>query len=166
MFLYPILCLRLAACLASILLDAFAIGHQARPLLSTLRPLSRLRHTIHSCSFFDHRTIFTYNAARFVPSRTSTSHFSFPFPPTRSFLRVVYMVSPLLGLNIQNTWRKLGNCAPPLSISLRLLFCVLTTLSDRSIPTRLRPAISETVRLPLSSFSLSNSHVDNQFAIN
>jgi len=137
MFLYPFLCLRLAACLASILLDAFAIGHQAQPLLSTLRPLSRLRHTIHSCSFFDHHTIFTYNAAWFVASRTSTSHFSFPFPPTCSFLHVVYMVSPLLGLNIQNTQQKLGNCAPPLSISLHLLFCMLMTLSDCSILTQL-----------------------------
>jgi len=97
MFLYLSFVLDPPLLIASFLL--FAIGHQLLPLLSTLRPLSHLRYTIHSRSF-DHHS--TFRIRRRAACRQQDFNFA-PFVlffPTRSFYRVAYTVSRYLGLVI------------------------------------------------------------------
>ena len=101
MFLYLSFVLDSPLLIASFLLFAFAftIGHQLLPLLSTLRPLSHLRYTIHSRSFDYHST---FRIRRRAACRQQDFNFaSFVlFFPTRSFYRVAYTVSRYLGLVI------------------------------------------------------------------
>jgi len=118
---------------ASLLFDAFAIGHRLMPLLLTMCLLLHLDISFISASFIIYQTPLRIQRCVSVVSRTKFRHFFFPFPHFPLSLHSVYChphldsmykyPSPALA-KARQLW-------PPLSLHLilRLILCVFMTLT-------------------------------------